>query len=181
MGAEPGQAQPGQIADPQRELDRLIGGHAESLESNVDLHEHAERRVTPSERDGVVVRARGVEIGQRRDQAGGDDVARGVGQRVRIHENRQREAGVVQAHAVGQIGDAEGVGAVLGKRAAHFEAAEAVGVRFDDGEDLSIGADETSNRLQVLDGGVEVDLEPGGPQHQRGVYFTPEMGATTSL
>jgi hypothetical protein len=181
--AESGQPHARKLADRQDELHRLIGRDAEPLEPDVDLHVDVRRRNVVARSGGAVVGASGVEVGERRRQPGGDDLGGGLGQRVRIDEDRQREAGTSQPNPVREIGDAECVGAVLRERAAHLEAAEPVGVGLHDGEDFARRADEPAHRAKVRHRGVEVDLEPGrtDERRQRGVYLTPEMGATTSL
>jgi hypothetical protein len=139
-------------------LHRLLRRHAQPLEPHVDLHEHVAGAGRRSR-----VRACAVEIHQRRHEPVRDRRRRGLGQRIRIHEDRGRDAPLPQANALGEVGDGQRVGAVRDEHAPHLRGAVAVAVRLHDGEDLPRGSHHLAHGADVRRGGIQVDLERGGP------------------
>jgi len=121
----------GQPEHREHHLHRLLRGHAEALEADVDLDEHLARAGR-----GLRVRPRGVEIHQGRDEAVGKRLARCVGQRVGIDQDRRGDPARAQPDALGHVGHAQAVGAVADEHRPHLGGAVPVAIRLHDREDL---------------------------------------------
>ena len=96
-----------------------------------------------------------------------DGLGRGFGQRVRIDENGRGDPALAQSDTLAEVGDGQRVGAMRHEGGAQLGGAVAVGVGLDDGEDLPLGPDDLADGADVVGGGVEIDLEGGGPHGRR--------------
>ena len=154
MGADAGQSQVGELEHRGDRLHRLVRGDAQPLEANVDLHEHVE-----GPRRGLGVGARAVQVHQGRGEAVRHDLARRLGQEVRVHQDRGADPVPAEPDALAEVGHAERIGPVSREHRAHLYRAEAVGIGLDHREDLPHRADELAHGADVRSGGIQVDLE----------------------
>src|SRR5262249_20171659 len=84
---------------------------------------------------------------------------------------RRRDPELPEPDALGQIGHAQPVSAVLREHGAHLGGAEPVAPGLDDREDLALRANELTDGAHVVRRGGEIDLEQGRarrePTHRR--------------
>jgi hypothetical protein len=93
----------------------------------------------------------------------GETVRRGLGQRIRVHENRGGDAAPAEANALAEIGHPEGVRPMLDEDRGHLGRAVAVAVGLDHREDLPLRPHEAAHGAQIRRRGVEIDLERRRP------------------
>ena len=175
VGAQAGQPQVWQLQHGRDGFHGLLGRHAEPFEPDVDLHEHVARS-----RGRFRIRTRAVEVDERRSEAVGDRLRRGLGQRVRIDEDGCRDPAAAQADALPEVGDAERIGAIRDEDGAQLGGAVTVAVGLDHREDFPLGAHHQAHGADVRGGGVEVDLEGGRPRQahlknmpRRSIFLKP--------
>ena len=101
-----------------------------------------------------------IDAGNRRRQVEFENAFFFAGPKTGEEQNRLANSCFAQLDAFGGTGHAKSLDTQTREMFADFDRAEAIGIRFDDGEDLAFGADLAADQAQIVGDRGEGNLSP---------------------